>query len=85
MFSRVEPAPIDHRRAALLAFEIGAAHEPRDVSVARVGLAQQREARRLRALARLAHQQVDADERLHARAERRAIELHHREQVVLVA
>ncbi len=80
----VEPGPLDHRNAAALAFEIGAAHEASDVAVSQRGLAQQRDSRRLRAIARLMDQQVDADDRLHARAQRRLVELHHREQVVLI-
>jgi len=47
-------------------------------------LAQEREARRRLPLARLHHQQVDADQRLDTGLERLAVELHHGEQVVLV-
>ncbi len=81
---RGEPRAIDGRDAALLAFEIRAAHETRRVHVARLGLAQQRESRRRGAIAVLAHEQVDADDRLDARPKRRLVELHHREQVVLI-
>ncbi len=58
----VEPATLDHRHAGALAFEIGAAHEPRDVAVSQRGLTEKRDARRLRAIAGFVHQQIDADD-----------------------
>src|SRR5262249_1816783 len=53
-----QPAPLDARHAALLSLEVSAAHEPREIAVARRGLAEERQARGRRALALLAHQQI---------------------------
>ena len=79
-----EPGAIDGRDTAVLAFQIRATDEAREIAVADVVLTQQHQRRRLLPLTQLAHAQVDADDRLHARRLRRAIELHHREQVALV-
>ena len=79
-----EPLAPHARNAAFLPFEPGAADEPRQVAVAVVVLAQQRQACRLAPLAVLTHQQIDPHDRLDAALERLAIELHHREQVVVV-
>jgi hypothetical protein len=78
------PRALDLGRAALLAFEVGAGHEPRQVAVAGVVHAQQGQPRRHAAFPRLRDQQVDADDGLDALLQRLAIELHHREQVVFV-
>ena len=79
-----QPAALDARHAALLPLEVGTRDQPREIAVTALRLAQQREARGRLPLALLAQQQIDADQRLHARLERLAIELHHREQIVLV-
>src|SRR5262249_23414842 len=74
----------DQRLALGLSFEPGARDEPREVAIALDVLAQQRDARGAVLVARFANAQVDADDRLHAARDRRAVELNHREQVVLV-
>ena len=79
-----EPAALDTRSAALLAFEVRSREEARKVAVAGLRLAQERQARRCGALTLLRDPQVDSHERLHTVAQRLAIELHHREQVVLI-
>ena len=81
---RAQPGPIDLRHPALLALEIGPRHEPVEVQVARLIKAQQGDPRRHRTLAALGDQQVDTDDRFHALRHRLAVELHHREEVVLV-
>ena len=81
---RVEPAAIDERHAAILALEPGARDQVGDVLVAARILAQQGEPRRHRALAARAQQHVDADDGFDAALQRLAVELHHREQIVLV-
>src|SRR5207253_6421182 len=81
---RREPAALDARRAALLSFEVGAAHEAREIPVTGRRLTQQRHSRRrLPRLARLRDLQVDSDDRLETGLERRAIEFHHREEIPL--
>ncbi len=82
---RREPASLEERLAPSLALEVGAAQEPRQIAITLEVLAQERETRRLGAFAGFAHQHVDADDRLDALPLRRPIELHHREQVALVA
>ena len=79
-----QPAALDARRAALLPLEVRTADQPRQVAVAARRLAQQREARRGLPLAFLVDQQVHPHQRLDARLERLAIELHHREEIALV-
>jgi hypothetical protein len=68
----------------VLTFEIRAADQPREIEIAHLVLAQQHQRRGLRTLTQLAHPQIDTDDRLHAARLRRAIELHHREQVALI-
>src|ERR1700730_16689412 len=79
-----QPAALDARCAVLLPLEVRTADQPRQVAVAARRLAQQCEARRLLPLAFLRYLQVYPDERLDARLERLAIELHHREEIALV-
>ena len=65
-------------------FEVRARHQPREVLVAALVLAQQHEPARLDALAFVAQQRVDTDQRLDAARQRGAIELDEREQVPLI-
>ena len=75
---------LDHRNAAVLSFKIGTTQEPGDIAIAALGLAQQSQSRRRRALARLAHQEVDAHDRLDAALDRRTVEFHHAEEIALI-
>ena len=80
----VEPCPVQQRPMAPLPFEVGPRHEPGQVAVAAVVLAEQHEAARLRALALLAQQRIHAHERLDPARLRRTVELHEREEIALV-
>ena len=79
-----QPAALDARHAALLALEIGTGHEPREVAVTLLRLTEQRQARGRRAFTLLRYPQIDAHDRLHAAAQRLAVELDHREEIALV-
>jgi hypothetical protein len=68
----------------LLAFEISAAYQARDVAVAGLRLAQECDFRGRRALAALFYEQIYTDDGFHALCECGAIELHHRKEVALV-
>ena len=80
----VEPAALDQRHAAVLALEPGARDQVGDVLVAARVLAQQGQPRRHGAFAAHAQQHVHADDGFDALLQRLAIELHHREEIVLV-
>ena len=80
----VQPIALDERQVALATVDVGPADERREVAVAALIHAQQRDTARLGALAALGHQQVDADDGLHAARHGIAVELHHREQVHLI-
>ena len=80
----VQPGAFDARCTALRPVQIRTAHEAGEVAVAARRLAQQREAGGRLAFALLAHQQIDPDQRLHARLEGLAVELHHGKEIVLV-
>ncbi len=69
---------------ASLPFEVGPRDESRQVAIAAIVLAEQHQAARLRALALLAQQCVHADEGLDPARQRRAVELHEREEIALV-
>ena len=83
-FSHVQPAALDARRAALLALEIGAADEAGEVAVAARRLAQQREAGGRLAFALPRTSRSTPTSGFTPALECLAIELHHREEVVLV-
>ncbi len=68
----------------MLALEVGTADESRDVAIAGLGLAQERDLRGLRTLAALLHEEINTDDGFHAFGECRAIELHHRKEIALV-
>ena len=82
--ARVQPATLQQWLALVTALEVGAGYEPGQVAVAVEVLAQQGQPRRLGALAGLPQPGIDADDRLDAGGQRRAIELHHREQVRVI-
>ena len=81
---RRQPVALEPRHATLLALEVGARDEPRQVAVAVLALTKEREAARLAPLALFAHREVDPHDGLDAAGQGLAIELHHREQVVLI-
>ncbi len=80
----IEPGALDQRHAAVLTLEPGARDQVGDILVAARVLAQQREPCRLRAFAAATQQHVHTDDGLDAVLQRLAIELHHREEIVLV-
>ena len=80
----IQPAALHQRRIAPLPLQITAAHQAREVEVAHLALAQQREPRGRITLLRLGQPQVDADQGLHALGDRRPEEFHHREEVRLI-
>ena len=80
----IEPSALQSRAVTALAFEIRPGHEPGEVEVASRVLAQQYEAARLGPLALLAHQRIDAHQRLQPARLRRTVELDEGEQVALV-
>src|SRR3569833_100465 len=59
-----EPFTADCWNPALLAFEVGTAHEACRVLITRLGLAQQRDSRRLHAIAALLDAEIDPDDGL---------------------
>src|ERR1700741_3462709 len=63
---RCQPAPLHAGHAALLTFEVGAREEPREVAVALLALAEERQAARFAPLAVLAHCEIDPDDGLDA-------------------
>ena len=83
MLSGVSHARSTSGHLAMLPFQIRAADEPRQVQVSRFVLAEQRQPLRRLALRRNRAESTPMIG-LHALRERRAIELHHREQVRLV-
>ena len=80
----IEPRALQGRAAPALAFEIRPGHEPGEIEIATRALAQQHDAARLGPLTFLAHQRIDADQRLHAPRLRCPVELDEGEQVALV-
>ena len=79
----MQPAGVDQRAAAVLAFLPGARHQPRQVEVAVVVLAQQRQPPRTRVVRRR-DQQVAAADRLDPGGAAGLVELHQREHVAFV-
>ena len=78
------PLGLDNRHATVLAFEIAAGNQPRQVQIAGPVLRQQHHGIRRLLLVTVAHQGIDADNGLDAGAQRGAGELDHGEQVTLV-
>jgi len=80
----IEPAAFDEWRIPALAGEVTATHQPRQVQVPGFALAEQREPGGRLTLDALGQPQVDTNHRFESLRDRRAEELHHREQVGLV-
>ena len=76
-----QPAVVDHRHAALLAFEITTANQPGQVAIAGQVLAQQHQPRRV---VTPSHPYFHADDRFDSSAERGLVELDQRKQVAHV-
>jgi hypothetical protein len=81
---RIQPVALQQRPAVILAFEVAARYQPREVVEARDILGDQREQRRFRTLAPAVEPQVRPDQRLHARPLGLAVELHHRKEVAVI-
>ncbi len=79
-----QPGFVDAGNAAHLAFQITARHQASQIEIALPVLAQQHQPRRFILVLGIAHPQLDADDRLDAGGLRRAVELHHREQIGLI-
>ena len=82
--ARSQRLELHARRARALPLRVGIRHELHQVAVALLVLHQQRHAFRHVAGLALLEREVGADDRLHALAFRRLVELHHRKQVGLV-
>ncbi len=79
-----QPAVLQHRQAAVLAFEVGPRNQPCQVQIARTGLAQEDEPVRLLVHGRVGHPQVDPHDRLDALRHGGPVKLHHGKQIALV-
>ena len=79
-----EPAGIDHRNAAAVAFQIAAREQVAQVQITAAVLAQQDQPGRVPAAAMIGDQQLGADQRLDPGALRGAIELDQGEQIGVV-
>ena len=79
-----QPAALDSRPAARLAFAVRARHQPSQVAVAGRVLDQQGQAFRAIGITVFLQRHVGTDDRLDAGAFGQLVELHHREQVVLI-
>src|SRR3569833_4698492 len=77
-------AMVKFYKAALLALDVTARDEPREIEITAAVLTKQHEARRLIVIGLVVQPDIDADEGLHAGRERGLVALHNREKIALV-